>query len=124
MKRAYLLVALAALTMIVSRAEAAYPEHSIRVIVPYPPGGNIDITARTITPGLTEMLGVQVVVDNRGGAGGTIGSEIAAKATADGYTMLMGSTGTLTAPLLLQSISIRSRTMRYTSLVSKCRCRE
>ncbi|HEY9445888.1 MAG TPA: tripartite tricarboxylate transporter substrate binding protein [Burkholderiales bacterium] len=120
MKRAYLFAALAALAMIVSRAEAAYPEHSVRVIVPYPPGGNIDITARTITPGLTEMLGVQVVVDNRGGAGGTIGSELAAKATADGYTMLMGSTGTLaTAPLLYKIHFDPLKDYAYTSLVSR-----
>jgi tripartite-type tricarboxylate transporter receptor subunit TctC len=78
-----------------SGATGGYPDHAIRLIVPYPPGGNIDITARTIGPGMSEALGVQIVVDNRGGAGGTIGSEMAAKAPPDGYTMLMGSTGTL-----------------------------
>ncbi len=82
-------------------AGAAFPERPVRIIVPYPPGGNIDITARTIAPGMSEALGVQVVIDNRGGAGGTIGSEIAAKAAPDGYTTLLGSTGTLaTSPLL------------------------
>ena len=55
-------------------------------MVPYVPGGNIDITARTIAPGLSEALGVQVVIDNRGGAGGTIGADIGAKAAPDGYT--------------------------------------
>jgi tripartite-type tricarboxylate transporter receptor subunit TctC len=55
-----------------SAAHAAYPDRPIRIVVPYVPGGNIDITARTIAPGLSQALGVQVVIDNRGGAGGTI----------------------------------------------------
>ncbi len=91
-----LLFAVAAAT-----ASAAYPEKPIRIIVPYVPGGNIDITARTLAPGLGEALGQTIVVENRGGAGGTIGTEIAAKAPADGYTLLLGSSGTLTnAPAL------------------------
>ncbi len=80
---------------------AAYPERSIRIIVPYAPGGNIDITARIIAPGMSETLGQQVVIDNRGGAGGTLGADIGAKAVPDGYTLTLGSTGTLsTAPPL------------------------
>jgi len=80
---------------------AAYPERSIRIIVPYAPGGNIDITARIIAPGMSETLGQQVVIDNRGGAGGTLGADIGAKAAPDGYTLTLGSTGTLsTAPPL------------------------
>jgi tripartite-type tricarboxylate transporter receptor subunit TctC len=82
-------------------ALAAYPDKPIRIIVPYVPGGNIDITARTLAPGLSEALGQTIVVENRGGAGGTIGTEIAARAPADGYTLLLGSSGTLTnAPAL------------------------
>ena len=77
-------------------AYAAYPDKPIRIIVPFSPGGNIDITARTVAPGLTEFLGQPVVVDNRGGAGGKAGTEIAAKATPDGYTLLLGYSGALT----------------------------
>ena len=101
-------------------AQGAYPDRPIRLIVPYPPGGNIDITARTIAPGLGENLGVQIVVDNRGGAGGTIGSEAAAKAPPDGYTLLMGSTGTLaTAQALYPKLGFDPlNDFAYTSLVS------
>ena len=82
-------------------AHGAWPEKPIRIIVPYVPGGNIDITARTLAPGLGEALGQTIVVENRGGAGGTIGTEVAARAPADGYTLLLGSSGTLTnAPAL------------------------
>lgn len=78
-----------------------YPERAIRLIVPYAPGGNIDITARAIQPGLGELLGQSIIVDNRAGAGGTIGSDLVAKSPADGYTILVGSSGTLTvAPSL------------------------
>ncbi len=101
MNSRHLLLLMASLSAAAPAAHAAYPEKPIRIIVPYPPGGNIDITARAIAPGLTEALGQQVVIDNRGGAGGTIGSEIAAKSAPDGYTLLLGSTGTLTnAPAL------------------------
>src|SRR4051812_5803168 len=93
--------AVSALLLATSHALAAYPERSIRIIVPYAPGGNIDITARTIAPGMSDALGQQVVIDNRGGAGGTLGTEIGAKAAPDGYTLTLGSTGTLsTAPPL------------------------
>jgi tripartite-type tricarboxylate transporter receptor subunit TctC len=85
-----------ALCCLASLAQAAWPEKPIRIIVPFAPGGNIDITARTIAPGLTEHLGQPVVVDNRGGAGGKQGTEIAAKAAPDGYTLLLGSSGALT----------------------------
>jgi tripartite-type tricarboxylate transporter receptor subunit TctC len=68
-----------------------YPARSIRLIAPYPPGGGIDATARIIAQALTEQLGQQVVVENRPGATGRIGTEIAAKSPADGYTLLLGS---------------------------------
>ena len=99
--RAIHLLFQAAMLLAATAVSAAYPEKTIRIIVPYAPGGNIDITARIIAPGMAEALGQQVVVDNRGGAGGTLGAELAAKAAPDGYTLLLGSSGTLsTAPPL------------------------
>ncbi len=68
-----------------------FPTKPIRVVVPFAPGGNVDINARAIAPGLREVLGQSVIVDNRAGAGGMIGSEHVAKAPADGYTLLMAS---------------------------------
>jgi len=68
-----------------------YPSRSIRLIAPYPPGGGVDATARIMAQALTGQLGQQVVVENRAGATGRIGTEIVAKAPADGYTLLLGS---------------------------------
>lgn len=78
-----------------------FPEKPVRLIVPFAPGGNIDITARTIAPGLGAALGGTVVVDNRAGASGTIGVDMTAKSPPDGYTLVVGSTGSITgAPSL------------------------
>ena len=77
-----------------SFAQGAYPHKPIRLIVAFPPGGSTDIIARLVGQKLGERLGQQVIVDNRGGAGGTIGTEIAAKSTPDGHTLTMGTTST------------------------------
>ena len=98
-----LLPVIAALLLVASHAHAQqkYPTKPIRFIVPYPPGGSTDYTAREIAPRLSEMWGQQLVIDNRGGAGSLIGHGMAATAVPDGYTLLLGtSTGLSIAPAL------------------------
>jgi tripartite-type tricarboxylate transporter receptor subunit TctC len=73
----------------------SYPHKTIRFIMPYPVGGSIDIAGRMVMQKLAENLGQQVVVDNRTGAGGIVGTETAARAAPDGYTLVMGGNGTL-----------------------------
>ena len=72
-----------------------YPYRPITLIVPFPPGGSTTIVGRIIADKMSEVLGQSIVVDNRGGAGGTIGSRTVAKSAGDGYTILLGYTGTL-----------------------------
>jgi tripartite-type tricarboxylate transporter receptor subunit TctC len=82
-------------------AQDKYPSRPIRMIVPYPPGGSTDPTGRAFAAWLSETLGQQVVVDNRPGAGATIGHGLGAKATPDGYTILLGtSAGLAVSPAL------------------------
>ncbi len=87
----WLIIFVANLLMPIREGEAAYPDRPIRLIVGFPPGGAADILGRIAAQKLTDGLGQQVVVDNRGGAGGLIATEIAAKAGADGYTLLFTS---------------------------------
>ena len=97
-----------------------YPVKPIRIVVPFAPGGNIDITARAIAPGLTEVLGQPVLVENRSGAGGRIGSTLVAKSPPDGYTVLLGASGTLVAqPVFHDDIEYQPlRDFVFTSLIS------
>jgi tripartite-type tricarboxylate transporter receptor subunit TctC len=79
------------LALTAGAAAADYPDKPIRLIIPFPPGGSNDVVGRLVAHNLSDVLGQQVFVDNRGGAGGTIGSEIASKAEPDGYTLLVVS---------------------------------
>src|SRR6202045_1356472 len=72
-----------------------YPTRPVMMIVPFAPGGASDFVARTIQTGVGEILGQQIVVDNRPGAAGIIGTEVAARATPDGYTTFLGNIGTV-----------------------------
>jgi tripartite-type tricarboxylate transporter receptor subunit TctC len=77
-----------------------YPVRPIRVIVPFPPGGSLDFNARAIVDKFSEALGQQLVIDNRGGASGTIGTGIAARSAPDGYTLLLHTIPFITSPIL------------------------
>ena len=72
-------------------SQAAYPDRPIKLVVPYPPGGTTDLLARTLAPRLSERLGQPILIENRAGAGGVIGSQVVAKSPADGYTLVFGS---------------------------------
>ena len=101
-----------ALLVIVANAAFAqgYPTKPIHLIVPFPPGGPTDIVGRLVGQKLAEGLGQPVIVDNRAGAGGTVGSTAAAKAPPDGYTLLYGSTSTLAiAPSLYRDLAYDPR---------------
>ena len=83
---------LALATAAVAQTGAAnYPNQPIKLMVPWPPGGGVDTTARMISEPLSQRLGQPIVIDNRGGAGGNIGTEMAARTKPDGYNLLMGS---------------------------------
>src|SRR4030095_14968708 len=72
-----------------------YPSRPVRMIVPFGPGGASDFVARIITPKMSDIVGQQMVIDNRSGAAGNIGVEVAARASADGHTILLGNVGTM-----------------------------
>ena len=77
-----------------AQAQEQYPDRSIRLVVPFPPGGQTDNVSRVLGTALTPLLGQQLVIDNRSGAAGTIGSAEVARAKPDGYTLLMGTSST------------------------------
>ena len=98
-KRYTQVLALAGLASVITLAATAvqaqtnYPERPVRVIVPFAAGGGADIVARLVFQGVAKKLGQSFIIDNRGGAGGIIGTDAVAKATADGYTLLLGQSG-------------------------------
>jgi tripartite-type tricarboxylate transporter receptor subunit TctC len=105
--QAALLALVLALLPALAFGQASYPNRPIRMIVPFAPGGASDFVARIISPKLSELLGQQIVVDNRPGASGNIGMELAAKAPADGYTIYLGNIGTIAInPAIFPNLSV------------------
>src|SRR5688500_18229093 len=85
-------IAVLALTVAASAFAQSYPARTVRLIVPFPAGGGSDVIGRIVAQKLTERFGQQVIVDNRAGAGGSIGTEAAVRAAPDGYTLVLAST--------------------------------
>lgn len=113
LRRAFAVVA-AILASVVAIGTAAaqdaskYPTQPIRVIVPFAPGGASDFVARLIQPGLTQFLGQQVVVENRAGAAGNVGMDVAARGAPDGYTIFLGNVGTVSInPSLFSDLTVK-----------------
>ncbi len=105
------LVAVALCTIVASGAAAQgekFPIRPVRIVVPSTPGGGLDVMARIMAPQLTERWGEQVVIDNRAGAGGIIGTDIVAKAAPDGHTLLIVTTGFTTNPFLIPKLPYRT----------------
>ena len=89
-RRDFISLSIAATTMVpAAHAADTFPSRPIRLIVPYPPGGGTDIVGRVLGEKLSASLGQPIIVDDRGGAGGVLGTEIVAKAVPDGYTLLL-----------------------------------
>jgi len=108
MKRVFTITTLAFIVWMsvsVAVAAGAYPTKSVRVIVPWPPGGSNDISGRIIAQKLSETLGQQFVVDNRGGASGVVGTELLAKSSPDGYTIMVQSATHLANAHLYKNLS-------------------
>ena len=98
------LIAVLALAATGSALAQSYPNRPVKVIVPWPPGQATDVAARAVAEKLSTALGQQFVIDNRAGAGGTMGTEVAAKSTPDGYTILAGSSGPISISPNVQKV--------------------
>jgi tripartite-type tricarboxylate transporter receptor subunit TctC len=104
MKRAAVLAALVVGASAAVHAQT-YPTNTVRMVVPFPAGGGVDSMGRIVAQKLTEALGKQVIVDNRAGANGMVGSELVAKAPKDGYTLLMNGANFVTTPSLYKKVT-------------------
>lgn len=105
--RAFLLslLSLAALGPLTAQAQSSFPNRPVKLVIPFPAGGSTDIIGRALAQQLSDLWGKQMVVDNRPGAGGSIGADFVAKAPADGYTLLLGHTGTMSVnPLIYPNL--------------------
>ncbi|BBK35111.1 hypothetical protein STAQ_01890 [Allostella sp. ATCC 35155] len=100
--RAFVLLPLAALLLAAPAAADTYPSKPIRLVVPFPAGGGTDVVARIVANGIQPALGQTVVVENRGGAGGTVGADVVAKAAPDGYTIGIATSSTHPASVVLR----------------------
>lgn len=109
---------LAACLFVAASAQAAFPDRPITLVVPYAPGGSADALARVLAVRMGAKLGTSVIVDNRPGASGTIGASYAAKAPADGYTMLYDATPYSINPHLFPRMPFPSNALQPLSLVS------
>lgn len=90
-----------------ARAQGEWPQRAIRIVIPFAPGGSSDIAARLVVPRLSALLGQNVVIENRGGAGGNIAAETVARAAPDGYTLFQGNIGTLAVnPSLYRTLPV------------------
>jgi len=95
----------AAMTVVPAQAAAqTYPTKPVRLMVPFVPGGNTDIIARVVAPEMSKALGQQLVIENRGGAGSTIGTEVVAKSPPDGYTLLLVSAAHVINPAMIKKL--------------------
>ena len=100
-----LVVAVSSSSLTAPAAEAqSYPSRPIRMIIPFPPGGSLDITMRVVAPKMTEVIGQNVIIDSRPGADGNIGTEIVARAPADGYTVLIHAVPLAVNPALRRKL--------------------
>ena len=100
-RRALLALTAAAILPMPAFAQA-FPDRPLRLVIPWPPGGTNDIVGRLVADGMAQRLGQPVVIENRGGAGGALGAEVVAKTSPDGYTLLLGGSGSLTINQLVR----------------------
>ena len=119
---ALVFLALAAAAFHAAAAEQQpFPSKTVRLILPFPPGGPTDLLGRTIAQKLTEQLGQQVVADNRPGAGGNVGLEFASKSPPDGYTLVLSSSVIASAPALYAKLNYKQSDLAPISLVAEVR---
>ncbi len=120
LRRALLAAAIGAICAAPAMAQTAWPNRPIKLITPFPPGGSSDVLSRLLAQKLSESLGQTVAVDNRPGAGGNIGHELAAKAAPDGYTLLLSNSSTaVTNPFLYKRLGFDpNNDFAYISLVA------
>src|SRR5262245_8817135 len=93
-----------AICLVTTAGAQTYPVKPVRMVVPFVPGGNTDIIARIVAPEMGKALGQQLVIENRGGAGSTIGTEVVARAAPDGYTLLMVSAAHVINPAMIKKL--------------------